>query len=266
MKKKILGLCLVFAMVLGLAACGGSGDTTSDDAATTESKELTISAAASLKNAMGELTPMFEEANPGVKLTFNYGGSGDLQKQIEGGAPVDFFISAAAKQMNALEEGGFLDDATREDLMKNELVLIVPKGQTEIKSIEDLATDKASQVALGEPSAVPAGQYAEECLTSLGILDAVKAKVVYGKDVTQVLTYVENGEVVAGMVYKTDALSSDKVDIVTAAPADSYKTVIYPMAVLKDAANAEDAKKFEEFLKSDEAMKVFEEYGFSKLS
>ena len=198
--KRLIITVLTGALVFGFTACSTQNNAQTGDS--TDNINLTISAAASLKNAMEELTPMYQEANKGQTLTFNYGGSGDLQKQIENGAPADVFISAAQKQMDALEQEGLLAGGTREDLLKNNLVLIVPQGNTEITTIEDLGTDKAVQVALGEPSAVPAGQYAEEALTNLNLLDSVKAKAVYGKDVTQVLTYVENGEVDAGLVYR----------------------------------------------------------------
>lgn len=259
--KILIVTVLMGVLIIGFTACSTQNNAQTGDSA--DNVNLTISAAASLKNAMEELTPMYEQANKGQTLTFNYGGSGDLQKQIENGAPTDVFISAAQKQMDALEQEGFLAEGTREDLLKNNLVLIVPRGKTEIATIEDLGTDKAAQVALGEPSAVPAGQYAEEALTNLNLLDTVKAKAVYGKDVTQVLTYVENREVDAGLVYETDAKSvPDKVTIVSKVPESSYKTVIYPMAVLKDR---DAAKNFESFLNSDEAKAVFEKYGFEPL-
>lgn len=262
--KRLIITVLTGALVFGFTACSTQNNAQTGDS--TDNINLTISAAASLKNAMEELTPMYQEANKGQTLTFNYGGSGDLQKQIENGAPADVFISAAQKQMDALEQEGLLAGGTREDLLKNNLVLIAPKGNAEVTAIEDLGTDKAARVALGEPSAVPAGQYAEEALTSLNLLDSVKAKAVYGKDVTQVLTYVENGEVDAGLVYETDAKSvPDKVAIVSKVPESSYKTVIYPMAVLKDSTQLDAAKNFESFLKSDEAKVVFEKYGFEPL-
>lgn len=262
--KRLIVTFLAGALVFGLTACSTQNNAQTGDS--TDNINLTISAAASLKNAMEELTPMYEEASKGQTLTFNYGGSGDLQKQIENGAPVDVFISAAQKQMDALEQEGLLADGTREDLLKNNLVLIAPKGNAEITAIEDLGTDKAARVALGEPSAVPAGQYAEEALTSLNLLDSVKAKAVYGKDVTQVLTYVENGEVDAGLVYETDAKSvPDKVTIVSKVPESSYRTVVYPMAVLKGSTQQDAAKNFERFLKSDEAKAVFKKYGFESL-
>ena len=262
--KILIITVLMGVLIIGFTACSTQNNAQTGDSA--DNVNLTISAAASLKNAMEELTPMYEQANKGQTLTFNYGGSGDLQKQIENGAPTDVFISAAQKQMDALEQEGLLAEGTREDLLKNNLVLIVPRGKTEIATIEDLGTDKAAQVALGEPSAVPAGQYAEEALTNLNLLDTVKEKAVYGKDVTQVLTYVENGEVDAGLVYETDAKSvPDKVTIVSKVPESSYKTVIYPMAVLKDSTLQDAAKNFESFLNSDEAKAVFEKYGFEPL-
>lgn len=262
--KILIVTVLMGVLIIGFTACSTQNNAQTGDSA--DNVNLTISAAASLKNAMEELTPMYEQANKGQTLTFNYGGSGDLQKQIENGAPTDVFISAAQKQMDALEQEGLLAEGTREDLLKNNLVLIVPRGKTEIATIEDLGTDKAAQVALGEPSTVPAGQYAEEALTNLNLLDTVKEKAVYGKDVTQVLTYVENGEVDAGLVYETDAKSvPDKVTIVSKVPESSYKTVIYPMAVLKDSTLQDAAKNFESFINSDEAKAVFEKYGFEPL-
>lgn len=262
--KILIVTVLMGVLIIGFTACSTQNNAQTGDSA--DNVNLTISAAASLKNAMEELTPMYEQANKGQTLTFNYGGSGDLQKQIENGAPTDVFISAAQKQMDALEQEGFLAEGTREDLLKNNLVLIVPRGKTEIATIEDLGTDKAAQVALGEPSTVPAGQYAEEALTNLNLLDTVKEKAVYGKDVTQVLTYVENGEVDAGLVYETDAKSvPDKVTIVSKVPESSYKTVIYPMAVLKDSTLQDAVKNFESFINSDEAKAVFEKYGFEPL-
>lgn len=248
----------IAAAFIGLTALSTVGCTPADEAQT-----LTISAAASLKNVMEEITPVFEKENEGIALTFNYGSSGDLQKQIENGAPADVFISAAEKQMNELEEEGLIEEESREDLVKNELVLIVPKGQDGITSFRDLTDDGVTQVALGEPSAVPAGQYAEEVLSSLGILEQVSEKAVYGKDVTQVLTYVENGEVQAGLVYKTDAASSDKVEIVAIAPKESYQEVIYPAALIKNSSNYEAGTTFMTFLQREDVKRIFEKYGFS---
>jgi molybdate transport system substrate-binding protein len=231
-------------------------------AQTNQPIDLTVSAAASLQDALKAIAPIYEDKNIEVGITYNFGSSGSLQQQIEQGAPVDIFISAAAKQMDALEAKNLLSPGTRRDLLKNEMVLIVPKDNTTITSFEDLGTDALTRIALGEPESVPAGKYAEEVLTSLGILDAVKPKAVYGKDVRQVLNYVATGNVDAGIVYTSDAKVSDNVKVVATASEDSHSPIVYPIAVLQDSANPEAAKELENFLFTPEAQTIFEEYGF----
>lgn len=228
--------------------------------------ELTISAAASLTDVMDELFTLYQKQEPGVTFVPNYGASGTLQTQIEEGAPADLFFSAAQKQMNTLEEKGLLLDGSRRDLLENKVVLIVPKDSTAgIASYEDVSTGKVKTIALGEPKGVPVGQYSEEIFTSLGSLEQVKAKATYGSDVRQVLTWVESGEVDCGVVYATDAATSDKVSIVFEAPEGSCKPVVYPAAILKDSENAETSQKFLDFLSTDEAKALFEKYGFTTL-
>lgn len=221
---------------------------------------LTIAAAASLKDAMAEISKSYTKTS----LVFTYGSSGALQTQIEQGAPVDIFMSAAEKQMDALDTGKLLLDGTRSDLLANKLVLIVPAdSKLGLTGFAGLGEDKVAKVALGEPKSVPAGQYAETVLTSLNILDKVKAKANYGTDVRQVLTWVESGDVDAGVVYATDAKVSTKVKVVAEAPADIAPKITYPVAVLASSKLADDAKDFLAYLKSDEAVKVFEKYGFT---
>jgi molybdate transport system substrate-binding protein len=228
--------------------------------------DLTVSAAVSLQDALEAIKPIYEQKKTAVNITYNFGSSGSLQQQIEQGAPVDIFISAAAKQMDALEAKNLLLPGTRRDLLKNQVVLIVPKDNTAIASFEDLGTDALTQIALGEPESVPAGKYAEEILTSLGILDAVTPKAVYGKDVRQVLNYVATGNVDAGIVYVSDAQASDDVKVVATASEDSHSPVIYPIAVLKDSVNPEAANELEDFLFTPEAQTIFQEYGFISLN
>src|SRR5215831_12282367 len=146
--------------------------------------ELTLSAAVSLKDALDEIVRSYAAANPGVTVLTNYGASGTLLLQIEQGAPVDIFISAAPRQMDALAAKGLLLDGTRADLLRNEVVLIVPQNsRAKIASFQDLAKPDVKQVAVGEPATVPAGQYAKEVLTHFGIYDAVQAKAILAKDV-----------------------------------------------------------------------------------
>ena len=231
-----------------------------------EETEILVAAAASLKNAYEEeLIPMFEAQYPGVTVKGTYDSSGKLQTQIEEGLEADVFMSAAKKQMKALDEEGMIDSDSIVDLLENKIVLIVPTGSDKgIQSFEDIV--KADSIALGDPASVPAGQYSEEALTNLGLWDQIQDKTSFGTNVTEVLNQVAACSADAGIVYATDAASmADQVEVVAEAPEGSLKTkVIYPVAVVKDSANAEVAANFVEFLTTDEAMKVFEAYGFNK--
>ena len=224
--------------------------------------ELTVSAAISLKDALDDIQQLYGKQNPGVRLLFNYGASGTLKLQIEQGAPVDLYMPAAPDLMDALESKGLLLADTRRDVVRTELVLIVPKDSSAISSFRDLATPRVKQVALGEPKTVPAGQYAKEVLTYLGIYGAVEAKAIWAKDVRQVLTYVETGNVDAGIVYSTDARSSSNVKIVAEAPEASHTPIVYPVAVIRSSRNPAAAKQFAAFLLSPEAGAIFRKYGF----
>ena len=255
MKKFFATICAACLLMTG---CGGGNVEKS------EPVELHVSAAASLTNAMNELVELYAKDNPNVKIIFNFGSSGALQQAIENGGETDLFFSAAQKQMNALDEKGELADGTRKDLLRNEVVLIVPiDSDKNISDFNDAATAKVEKIALGEPKGVPVGQYSEEIFTALNILDAVKAKAVYGSDVRQVLAWTESGEVDCGVVYATDAAISDKVKVICAAPEGSHKPVIYPAAAIKSSKNLDAAKKFLDFTSSDAAKKVFAKYGFN---
>jgi molybdate transport system substrate-binding protein len=227
---------------------------------------ILVAAAASLKNAYeDELIPMFEAANPGVTVEGTYDSSGKLQTQIEEGLEADVFMSAATKQMKALDEEGLIASDSIVDLLENKIVLIVPSGtDSAIKSFEDIAN--ADSIALGDPASVPVGQYSEEALTNLGIWDSIQDKVSFGTNVTEVLNQVAAASADAGIVYATDAASMpDDVTVVAEAPEGSLATkVIYPVAVVKESANADAAQAFVDFLGSDEAIAVFEAYGFAK--
>ena len=254
-----------FAYSAQSAQYGEGSEGTGSEETAGERSEITVLAAASLTDACGELERMYEERHPECELLFSYGSSGALQTQIEEGAPADIFFSAALKQMDALESEGLMDEESIRPLLENKIVLAVPKGSgADITSFEDAAGDKVKMIALGEPESVPAGQYAEEVFASLEILDDVKAKANYGSDVRTVLAWVEEGTVDCGVVYATDAYASDRVEIAATAPEGSCKRVIYPVGVTASCENREAAGRFLDFLSSDEAMKVFESYGFSK--
>lgn len=252
----VLFVVALFFLVGGGLVFGGSAQPAKAD--------LTVSAAVSLKDALDEAKQIYIKEHSNVSVAINYGASGTLQLQIEQGAPVDVFISAAPKQMDALDTKGLLLAGTRKELLQNEVVLIVPKdSKLGLASFKDLTRADVRKVALGEPATVPAGQYAKETLTSLGIYDAVKEKAVLAKDVRQVLTYVETGNVDAGIVYATDAISSAKVTVVTTAPPKSHSLVIYPAAVIKTSKSSTGAKAFLDFLAGPRGAAVFQKYGFN---
>lgn len=239
-----------------LAACGNE-----DDANDNKEVTLTVSAAASLQDALKELAKAYESEHNNIHITYNFGGSGALQQQISQGAPVDLFFSASEANYDTLVKDGDIDEKDGTDLLENELVLVTPKeNDKNIESFEDLT--KADKVALGTPESVPAGEYGIETLKSIDVWTKIKSNVVYGKDVRQVLTYAETGNVDAGIVYKTDALTSNKVEVVAIADDDTHSPIIYPVGMLKDSKNPDEAADFYAFLKSDDAMEVFKDYGF----
>lgn len=255
--NRALSIIISILLIASLAGCGKK--------ATPAAKKVTlnISAAASLKGAMGDIQKEYAKTNPDVTLTINYGASGTLEQQIIQGAPCDIFISAAAKQMDDLKSKDLLLDDTIKSFLGNKLVLIVPGTKTDITGFNDLTTDKVKKLAIGEPKSVPAGQYAEQVFDSMKITDKVKSKEVLGKDVKEVLSYVETGNADAGLVYETDAKTTDKVKVVATADESTHKPIIYPMAVIKASKNADAAKAFQTYLLGDTSKNIFEKYGFS---
>ena len=227
-------------------------------------QSILVAAAASLKNAYeDELIPMFEEQYPGVTVEGTYDSSGKLQTQIEEGLEADVFMSAATKQMKALDDEGMIASDSIVNLLENKIVLIVPAGSdSKIDSFEKIGD--AASIALGDPESVPAGQYAKEALTNLNVWDSIQDKVSFGTNVTEVLNQVAAASADAGIVYATDAASkADQVTVVAEAPEGSLeKKVIYPVAVVKATTHEDAAKAFVDFLQTPEAIAVFESYGF----
>ena len=248
------------------ASTGTSAADTS--AASTEQgavSEVVVLAAASLTDVCTELEQIYEAQHPDVDLLFSFGSSGALQAQIEEGARADIFFSADTKQMDALNDEGLVDESTIVNLLENKLVMVVPKdSDAGLSSFEDAASDKVSMIGIGEPESVPAGKYAMEVFEYLGIADAVTARANYGSDVRTVLSWVEEGVVDYGVVYQTDAFSTDKVTIVAMAPEGSMRRVIYPAGIVKAGESTDAAKEVLAFFGSGEAMKIFEKYGFAE--
>lgn len=262
LKTKILTItALVIAAAVAITGCGGDKQT--PPAAQQQPIELNISAAASLKDALGEIQKNYQAKNSQLKLVFNLAASGTLQKQIEQGAPADIFISAAPKQMNELEGKNLINKATRKNLVENKLVVIIPTdSKVSVTKFEDLVQAAVQKVAIGETATVPAGQYAEQVLKKLGIWDKVKDKAVFAKDVRTVLAYTETGNVEAGIVYKTDAVSSKKVKVVADAPEGSHQPIVYPIAALAGSKQQKAAEDFIAYLFGTEGKAIFEKNGF----
>lgn len=225
--------------------------------------------AASLKNTMEKVKENYESTHPGVTIVYNADSSGTLQKQIEEGAQCDIFFSAAPKQMNALKDGGLVEEGSDTNLLVNKVVLIKPKGgKTSVTGFENITA--ASSLALAGED-VPVGQYARKLFTNMGILDQVmKMEINEGANVTAVLTAVAEGSNEVGVVYATDAASMpDKVEIIAEADKTKIDPAVYPVGLIKDKEASEDQKKaaaeFKDYLTSDESvMKLFTDAGFTK--
>lgn len=261
LKRVLLGMLMVAAIAV-LGACDAGKASGTEPA---EKIELTVSAAASLTEALNELKASFESANPGVTLSFNFGASGALQQQIEQGAPADLFISAASKNMNALIDNGFVEKDQTMDLLSNTLVAVTPKdGRLSLQSVQDLLREDVAKLAVGIPESVPAGAYAKEALTEAGIWDKLQTKTVQAKDVKQVMQYVETGNVDAGFVYKTDAISSDAAAIAFEVDPGSYSPILYPIGIVKETDVLDETRKLYDYLQTEEAMDIFRKYGFSE--
>jgi molybdate transport system substrate-binding protein len=249
-----LHIFLLAAFLTVLTSCGANSDT--------KGTELTVSAAASLREALEEAGKTYSNQNPDIKIIYNFGGSGSLQQQISQGAPVDLFVSAAQDQFNVLMSKQLIDQNHNVKLLKNQLVLITQKDNKNLHSVKSLTDAEISRIAIGTPETVPAGMYAKQALLSLGLWEDIEQKLIPTKDVRQVLSYVETKNVEAGIVYKTDAMVSDQVRIIPFQKEALHDPIIYPAGVIAGTKHKEEASRFLDFLKGKEAMEIFEKYGF----
>ncbi|MCL2618049.1 MAG: molybdate ABC transporter substrate-binding protein [Defluviitaleaceae bacterium] len=228
-----------------------------------EPVELLIGAAMSLRDVVEELSEMYQEQYQHVTLLHTFASSGALQGQIEEGAPIDIFMSAAAAQMRNLEEQDLIYGTGR-NLVTNTVALIVPAAaDIAIESFEDVALDAVGIVGLGDPEAMPIGRFAQEVFTALGVADEVYDKAVLASDVRQILTWVEMGEVDAGVVFMTDAITSDEVRVIEAADPALHSPSLNPVGIVGASPHIGEAQNFVDFLFSDTARAVFESHGFS---
>jgi molybdate transport system substrate-binding protein len=278
---------LVVLLVAGLGACGSASTTTTTAAPTTTAvassdttapptsetsttsstaaapQELTVSAASSLKGALTEIGKAFDQAN-NSKTTFNFDASGTLQKQIEGGAPVDVFASAALKQLNALVDEKLVDPASVKNFASNEIVLLVPTdSKLGIASFQDLAKADVKKITYGDPKVAPHGVAAEEILNKLGLFDQVKPKVIYAANVSAALAYVSKGEVDAGVIFATEAKAGgDKAKIVATSDSSWHSKIVYPIGVVSASKNKTLAQALVDFVAGSEGQKILQSYGF----
>ncbi len=246
-------ISLVLAVVLGLLAPHSI-----------RAAEITVAAAISLREALEQAKSLYVAQKPDTKITLVFGSSGSLQQQIENGAPVDLFVSAAEKPMDALAAKSLIAGDSRTVLLRNRLVLVIPADKTSPADFAALADSSVKRIAIGEPRSVPAGQYASEVLEHFDLQEILTPKLIYGNNVRQVLTYVASGNVDAGIVYLTDALTTDAVKIAAEAPKNSHAPITYPAAVLSSAPEPAAAHAFLEFLRTAPVVREkFRELGFA---
>lgn len=275
--KKIFALILSVLMLTAvLCACNQQQSTNETTVATADERsaektEIVVFAAASMTETLESLANTYQATHPEIKITYNFDSSGTLKTQIEEGAVCDLFISAAQKQMNGLEEGGYIDKDTRLDLLENKVALCVAENsKSGIQSYADMKSHlEAGDIlmAIGNED-VPVGQYTQKIFAYYGLDESAlkeKGVLTYGSNVKEVTTQISEGTVDCGIIYQTDAYSA-KLKVADTATEEMCGQVIYPAAVLSKTAHAEETKAFLTYLQTEEASKVFEGVGFTPLS
>ena len=252
----------IFCFVILLSACN-SQQPVNDNKENKKNTSITISAASSLHDVLGEIENEYKKEHPTSSLVFNFGGSGSLMQQIEKGAPIDLFIFADQKKADQLLEKGFAEKDTVTNFLGNQLVLVMPnESSLAISETGDLINNNIKRIAIGTPEIVPAGYYSKQALQTLKLWDTLEKKMVFTKDVRQVLTYVETGNVDAGLVYLTDAMHSKKTRIATHIPDTTHDSIVYSTGLISTSKQKKEAKKFLTFLLTDQAKAVYKKYGF----
>jgi len=250
---------LIFLIAILVSGLGITGCNKKSEPVT-----LNILAASSLSNVLNDINDLFQHSTAEIKITAIYAASGDLVTQIENGAPADIYISASTKQMDDLEKKGLLKSETRINLVGNKIILAVPLNSTlKILGFEDLPDSRVQKIAMGDPGFVPAGSYGREAIELLGLnYEDLLPKTILASNVMQVLSYLENESVDAGILFVTDIAFSEKVRVVATAPDEVNRKIIYPAAILTAGKNYETAKQYLNFLSGKEARAIFEKYGF----
>ncbi len=255
MNKKIsyLKFTIVIFQIAVLTSCFSSP----------QENEITISCAMSMKGVIEQVGSAFYRENPDYRVRYNFGPSGKLAEQIRLGAPIDCFLSAGQKEMNALQTGGLIDNESRIDFARNTMVLIA-YGSSLSPEIPSLSGVK-ERIAIGNPETTPAGRYAQMHLVATGILSKLQSRLVYGENVRQVLDYVARGEVDAGIVFMSDYVASNQqVHLVKELPIN--ERIIYPAALLRNSKNKAAVSAFLAFLTSKEGQTILASGGFLPVS
>lgn len=228
--------------------------------------EITVSAAMSLKGAFEEIGRRYEQKHPGMKVRFNFGASGDLARQIAGGAPIDVFASAAPKDMDAVAAKGLIVPSTRANFIGNSLVLVTPKRGPIVASFADLASPTVKRIAATNPKTSPAGRYAAEVLAYYRVANAIKDKLVFAENVRQAMDYIARGEVDAGIVFASDAAVRPRDCLIVAtAAAESHETIRYPIAVVKTSSQAASASAFISAVLAADGQTILRRHGFAAI-
>ncbi len=249
---------MIVVLVIAFSSCGarprqgGSGP-----------KTIVVSAAVSVENAFVKIAKLYT-ARTGTKVDFSFGASGNLEKQIEAGAPVDVFASAGEKEMDQLQSQALIETDTRADFAGNALVLVVPaNSRLKLDSFRQLGSPQVKRLALGNPKTVPAGFYARQAIEHLDLWPSLQSRLIFAEDVRQVLDYVMRGEVSAGIVYATDVgIANGEVRQVAEAPEGTYGPVRYPIAAVKGCAHPEAANQFIKLVLSPEGQDILKNDGF----
>ncbi len=248
-RGRIARAILVTVALLSFVACGADRD-------------LLVFAATSLREPLTEVSERYERES-GLTVDLSFGASQSVAQQIASGAPADVFVSAGQAPVLFLEERGLASSADSERLLGNELVVVTLKSGGAIDSLEALTSEEIDRVAMANPAIAPAGAYAEEALRTAGVWDRIQDKLLFGKDVRAAMTYVEVGNADAGIVYGTDARSSDSLKVARAVEANLHSPIVYPAVAVSDSTNQAGASDYLEYLSSEEAMSVFRQFGFS---
>lgn len=246
--------CLLTGLVLG--AC------TPEPAPGMTNQGPTLSAAASLHRVLPPLVEAFEESHGNAAITINYGGSGALRRQVQSGAPVDAVLFASAQDVDQLIAQGLAEPITRQVVARNEILLIGPQGATarNFRSLQEL--DSHSRLAIGDPDFVPAGHYARQALQQLGAWDKLGGRLIYGGDVTRVLSYVRRGEVDLAVVYQTDVLGIDNLEVLDRGNWDGAPQPVVVAAATSLGANNDVIRQFLAFLQSPVGREIWAGHGF----